>query len=227
MTLTVYEDLEQGSSDWMQARCGILTASVIGKLITPSTVKLANNDTSRGLIETLVAERISQHVDFVFPNADMQRGQMDEPLCRDLYSTNYAPAKEVGFMRLDTDEYSLGFSPDGLVGTTGIIEIKSRRPRIQIQTILNATVPLANRAQIQTGLFVSGREWCDFISYAGGWHMYVQRVYPDPKWFEVIHEAATFFEKEAASLIQRYEDASKGLILTERVDHFAEIEIGL
>jgi len=226
MSLVIYESLEQGTDEWLAARAGLVTASVVGKLITPS-LKLADNETSRGLIETLAAERITGHVDFVFPNADMQRGTMDEPYCRDIYAANYAPVTEVGFMRLDTDDYSLGFSPDGAVAADGLIEIKSRRPRIQMHTILSGSVPMANRAQIQAGLFVSGREWLDFISYAGGWHMYVERVYPDPKWFEVIHEAATKAEKDITDLIARYEVASLGLILAERVDHFADIEIGL
>jgi len=226
MTLTIYDTLEQGSEQWLDARAGLVTASVVGKLITPS-LKLADNETSRGLIETLAAERITGHVDFVFPNADMQRGTMDEPYCRDIYAANYAPVTEVGFMRLDTDDYSLGFSPDGLVSDAGLIEIKSRRPRIQIQTILSGSIPMANRAQIYCGLFVSGREWLDFISYAGGWHMYVERVYPDPQWFEVIHEATVKAEKDIADLIKRYEVASQGLVLAERVDHFADIEIAL
>ena len=33
---TIYPDLEQGSPEWLQARCGVVTASVIGQLITSS-----------------------------------------------------------------------------------------------------------------------------------------------------------------------------------------------
>lgn len=226
MTLTTYKDLEQGSDAWLQARCGILTASVVGKLITP-TLKTADNDTSRGLTLTLAAERITGHVEYVHPSMDMQRGTLDEPFCRDVYSANYAPVTEVGFMRLDTTEYSLGFSPDGMVNEAGLIEIKSRRPGIQMQTILSGSVPAANRAQIQCGLLVSGREWLDYLSYAGGWHMYVERVYPDPKWFAAIHDAAVTFEQNVADLIGRYETAAQGLVMTERIDHFAEMEITL
>ena len=36
MTINVYTDLEQGSQAWLQARCGVVTASVIGQLITSS-----------------------------------------------------------------------------------------------------------------------------------------------------------------------------------------------
>ena len=47
MSLKIFEDLEQGSPEWLAARCGIVTASVVGQLITPSTVKPAKNDRSR------------------------------------------------------------------------------------------------------------------------------------------------------------------------------------
>lgn len=221
MSVTIYTDIEQGTDDWMQARCGILTASVIGKLITP-TLKLANNDTSRGVVETLVAERLTGRVDFTFPSADMRRGELDEPIARDLYANHYAPVEQVGFILRKQDGWRLGYSPDGLVGEDGLIEIKSRRPRIQMQTILAGTVPTGNRAQIQTGLFVTGRKWCDFISYSGGMHLYVERVRPDPAWFEVIEAAATEFENNATALAAQYRAATENLFNTEYVDHYAD-----
>ena len=54
MTLHIYKDLEQRSEAWYKARCGIVTASVVGKLLTP-TLKVADNDTSRGVVAGLVA----------------------------------------------------------------------------------------------------------------------------------------------------------------------------
>ena len=90
MSLEIFTELEQGSDAWLAARCGLLTASTIGKLITPK-LQVADNETSRGLIETLVAERLTGHIDPIYPNADMQRGTMDEPYARDLYAEQYAP----------------------------------------------------------------------------------------------------------------------------------------
>ena len=67
MTLTIYDQLEQGGTEWLQARAGILTASTIGQLITAKTIKPAMNDRSRGLCQTLIAERITGHVEPVHP----------------------------------------------------------------------------------------------------------------------------------------------------------------
>ena len=225
MALHVYEDLEQGTDEWLAARRGIITASVVGLLITAKTVKPANNDTSRGLIATLVAERITGHVEPIQENSDMLRGTLDEPYARDIYSEHYAPVTEVGFMVLESYGQRLGYSPDGLVGDDGLIEIKSRRQKKQFATILADEVPAENMAQIQCGLIVSGREWLDYVSYAGGMPLYVKRVLPDPKWFDAIAAAVDAFEETAADMLTTYAAAIEGRPETERIDHFEEMRL--
>lgn len=224
--LQVFNDIKQGSDEWLAARCGIVTASVVGQLITPKTVKPATNDTSRALTATLAAERITGFVEYVHPNADMLRGTMSEPYARDIYSEDHAPASEVGFMIRDFDGgYRIGFSPDGLVGDDGLIEIKSPRQKKHLSTILADEVPLENMAQCQAGLLVSGREWLDFISYNGGMPLFVKRVLPDPKWFAAIHEAVEVFEGAAEAMIGTYRAVTKGRPNTERIDFYAEMSI--
>lgn len=224
MTLHVYTELHQGSDEWLAARCGIVTASTVGQLITPRTIKAAANDTSRALAVTLTAERITGHVEPIHPNADMTRGTLDEPFARDLYSEHYAPAVEVGFMTRDDWGHRIGYSPDGLVGDDGLIEIKSRRQKKHLATILADEVPLENMAQIQAGLLVSGRDWLDYVSYCGGMPLYVKRVLPDPKWFGAIIEAVANFEESAAQMIDTYNAATAELPDTERIDHYLEPE---
>ncbi|WP_144627589.1 lambda exonuclease family protein [Arthrobacter woluwensis] len=226
MTLTIYNDLEQGTDEWLQARCGILTASVIGQLITPTNVKVANNDTARALTATLTAERITGYVEPAHVTADMERGTLDEPYARDAYAQwSGARVEQVGFMVLDNWGTRLGFSPDGLVGEDGLIEIKSRRQKKHLQTIVNGEVPAENMAQIQTGLLVSRRFWCDYVSFCSGMPLFVKRVYPSEKWFGAIIAAALGFEKNAASIIAAYTEATKNMPPTERIDHFADLEI--
>lgn len=223
MTLAIYRELEQGSPEWLKVRCGLLTASTIGKLITP-TLKTADNDTSRALTLTLAAERITGHVDPVYPSFDMQRGTDDEPYARDAYREHHAPVEEVGFITREYDDgYTLGYSPDGLVGTDGLIEIKSRTPREQIRTVLDDRVPGYNMAQIQTGMYITGRTWCDYISFSAGLRLYVKRVRPDIAWFTAIDNAARAFETNIADIIARYNTATHGLPQTERRPELQEI----
>ena len=226
MSLTVHESLEQGSEEWLEARAGILTASTIGQLITAKTIKPAMNDRSRGLCQTLIAERITGHVEPVFPNRAMTRGTLLEPEARRIYAAQTGQdVDEVGFARLDKDTYTLGSSPDGLVGETGGIEIKSPSAKVHVSTVLSGVIPGYNRAQVQAFLHVTGREWCDFISYLPGEPLCIIRDYPDQRWQKAIVSAAEQFEETARSAVARYETATRGLPRTPHWDPFAEEEI--
>ena len=219
MALTIYEHLEQGTDEWLEARRGIITASTVGKLLT-STGKVANNDTSRALTETLAIERITGRVEYIHPSRDMQRGTILEPFARDLYAQHYGEVQEVGFMRLDGNRHSLGYSPDGLVGDDGLLEIKSRAPRAQARTILDNRVPAANMAQLQAGLLVTGRAWIDYCSYSPGLPLYIKRVTPDLDWFAAISEAVEQAERNVSALVETFRDATKGMTQTEYFDPF-------
>jgi hypothetical protein len=216
MSLTIYDQLEQGSEAWLAARCGLVTASTIGQLITAKTIKPANNDVSRGLTMHLVAERLTGYVEPTFVSSDMERGNWDEPVARDLYSEHYSQAVEVGFMTNTFEGHKLGYSPDGLVGGDGLIEIKSRRQKKQLGTILADEVPLENMAQIQAGLMVSGRAWLDYLSFCAGMPLYRKRVHPDPRWQVALIDALTAFETTAAEMTAIYTTRTKGAPTTER-----------
>ena len=223
MSITTYPTLMQGTDEWFAARRGLVTASVIGKLLT-ATLKVADNDTSRGLALTLTAERITGNIDPSFLSADMWRGVEDEPVARDLYAERYAPVEQLGFIVRDFGDYQIGYSPDGLVGDDGLIECKSRLQKIHLQTILNDRVPDENMAQLQCGLLVSGRAWVDYVSYWGGMPLWVKRVTPDLSWQAAILAAVEALEESAADMTARYHAAVEGLPITERVNRGADIE---
>ncbi|WP_063023727.1 YqaJ viral recombinase family protein [Nocardia niwae] len=181
------------------------------------TLATANNDTSRSLTALLVAERITGWTDPTYIGDDMLRGIEDEPRARDVYSEHYAPVQEAGFMVRERGGIRIGYSPDGLVGADGLIEIKSRRPKIHLAHILSGQPPADVMAQLQCGLLVSGRKWIDYISYCGGMPLWPVRIYPDQRWFDAIIAAVTSFETNAADMIRRYHQAVDGLPETERI----------
>ncbi len=217
--LRIYPELEQRSEKWYEQRRGMVTASAISALITAKTLKPADNDYSRGLVAHLVAERITGYTEPTFVSFDMERGIDDEPRAVDVYSEHYAPVKKVGFMVRDDYSWELGYSPDGLVGDDGLVEVKSRRQKKQLLTVVAGEVPAENMAQLQAGLFVSGREWCDYISFCGGMRLWVKRVEPDPRWFAAIVEAVAAFEKAAEEMADQYLKAVEGCPMTERIDN--------
>ena len=227
MSLKIYEQLEQRTEEWLEARRGIVTASTVGKLITPKTVKPAANPESRALLQQLVAERVSGWVEETPTTNDMYRGIESEPIARDLYSEKYAPVVEVGFMRRDETDWTLGYSPDGLVGDVGLIEVKSPRPRTHVATILSGDVPVYHMAQLQAGLLVSGREWIDYISFHGGLPMWTKRVHPDRKWFDAIIQAVSDFERVARDAVAAWNDTTRHLPQTERLPQYDEVVLKL
>lgn len=270
--LEIFTDLQQGTDEWLQQRCGIITASVIGQFITqgapdaltvdcpkceagegapcvslarktpapiktphderaaqaatlPPVFKVSSNDYSRALTMTLVAERITGYVVPTPMTRNMERGTLDEPYARDKYSEHHAPVHEVGFMVREYPWGRIGYSPDGLVGDDGLIEIKSPEPKKHLATILADRVPYEHMAQLQTGLLVSGRKWIDFNSYSGGMPLWTRRVYPDPAWQQAIIDAAMTFEDTAATTITTYQQLTEHLPTTERIDHYPDLEL--
>jgi predicted phage-related endonuclease len=216
-----HKDLLQGSDDWLAARCGLLTASEMKLILTP-TLKTAANDKSRAHLWELLAQRISRHVEPAFISDDMLRGMADEQDARVLYSEHVAPVEEIGFITNDRWGFTLGYSPDGLVGDDGLIEVKSRRQKFQVETILTGQVPPEYMLQLQTGLLVSERSWIDFISYSGGLPMVTMRAYPDDEVQAAIIEAATAFEEALTERLEQWRglswDAAR-LLPTERKIH--------
>lgn len=215
----LHPEMVQGSGEWAAARCGLLTASEMKLIITP-TLKAASNDKERSHLYELLAQRITGHVEPQYISDDMLRGQVDEVEAREIYAKHFAPVQDVGFITNDRWGFTIGYSPDGLVGEPGLIECKSRRQKYQIQTIVENvptdTIPDEYMIQIQTGLLVSEREWCDLVSYSGGLPLAVVRVYPDLLIQEAIISAATAFEARIAEKLAVYHQAIAHLIPTER-----------
>lgn len=220
MTITYYKELEQGSDEWKAARCGLLTASEMKLIVTPSDKKPAKNDKERAHLYELLAQRITGYVEPEYISDDMLRGKVDEIEARNLYHNKYAPVTEMGFITNDKWGFKIGWSPDGLVGDDGAIESKSRRQRFQIEAVINNAMPDEFEIQVQTGLLVSERQWCDFISYSGGLPMMTKRIYPDPVVQEAIIDAASLFEGRLQMKLNEYQERLSSetarLIPTER-----------
>lgn len=201
----VYHDkLIQGSDEWLAARCGLITASEMKHLLTVKTLKTSDNEKTRAHIWELLFQREAGYVEPHYVSDDMLRGQEDEFYARQLYAEHYAPVQEVGFITNNRWGFTIGYSPDALVGEDGLIEVKSRRGKYQIQTIAENEVPEEYMLQLQTGLLVTGRKWIDFISYSGGLPMFVKRVEPDPLIQGAIVAAATAFEAKLADKQREY-----------------------
>lgn len=228
-----HDDIQQGTEEWYKVRCGKLTASEVKLIVTPATLKIANNEKTRAHVWELLAQRVTQYVEPHYETFDMMRGKEEELDARISYNANYDAVQDCGFIENDDFGFSLGYSPDGLIGDDGLIEAKSRCQKYQMQTyvedIAQGKMPDEFVLQVQTGLLVTQRKWCDFISYSNGLPMATVRVLPDDKIHFAIIEAATAFEKLLADKMAIYNSVmsnkSMRLVKTERKSREMEIRV--
>jgi hypothetical protein len=152
----------------------------------------------------MAAQRITGYVEPQYISDAMLRGQEDEIIARDLYSKHFAKVEQCGFVTNDKWGFTLGCSPDGLVGDDGLIEIKSRCQKYQVETICSNAMPDDFMLQVQGEMLVTERKWCDFISFCGGLPMVVIRVFPDPVVQDAIVDAAAKFESRIHEAMAEY-----------------------
>ena len=156
--------LEQGTEEWKMARLGHVSASNIaavmskGKGETESAIR-------RAYKIKLVAERLTGKPQESYKNAAMEWGNEQEPFARMAYEARMnVLVEKTGFWKHKFIDW-IGVSPDGLVGNDGLIEIKCPNTTTHLEYIFDDVVPTEYRKQIQMQLWVTGRQWCDFVSY--------------------------------------------------------------
>lgn len=191
-------DCEQGSPEWYAARLGLVTASEL------STVMAKGKDGGASLtrakyLRTLAGERITGEPDpDGFSNAHMERGKLWEAEARDLYAFEYdVEPRQVGFLRTAI----AGASPDSLIGDDGGLEIKTALRHIQIERLQRGGLPPEHKAQVQGCLWITKRQWWDFMSYAPKLPALYVRVYPEPEYHAQIEKAVIAFNEELANLV--------------------------
>jgi len=201
--ITYHHHIKQNTPEWDAIRRGVITASAMKVLITP-TGKLADNDGSRGYLRKLLAERITGTSESGYYNDDMARGHTLEPLARDYYSQHRTPLMECGFITRDYGSYCIGCSPDGLVCDDGLIEIKCRLPKHHLADIFSNEVPAEHLIQVQTGLAVTERDWNDYVSFTPGLPLLTIRAYRNEPLIKTIEAAAANAEEQMHEMMELY-----------------------
>ena len=185
---------EQGSPEWLAARLGIPSASMFAKIVTTKGIWSASAD---AYINQLVAERLTGEREEVFQSHHMLRGTELEPDARDLYSLiSDAEVTEVGFCLHDT--LSAGCSPDGLIGDEGGLEIKAPAPATHVEYLRGGVLPSKYKQQVMGCLWITGREWWDFVSYHPTMKPLIVRVERDEEYIAALEKCVT----KAVNLIE-------------------------
>jgi len=185
---------EQGSPEWLAAKLGIPSASMFAKIVTTKGIWSASAD---AYINQLVAERLTGEREEVFQSHHMLRGTELEPDARDLYSLiSDAEVTEVGFCLHDT--LAAGCSPDGLIGEEGGLEIKAPAPATHVEYLRGGVLPSKYKQQVMGCLWITGREWWDFVSYHPTMKPLIVRVERDEEYIAALEKCVT----KAVNLIE-------------------------
>lgn len=191
--MQIITDIKQGTPEWLALRLGIATASELDTLLVNGKGQAGFGVAAFTYMDQLIGERITEEAaEIPFQTKATIRGHELEGVARDLYEQREGVrTEEVGIIL----NHGIGYSPDALVGTNGLTEIKTKLPKFQVSVILADEVPKEHIAQCQGGLWASEREWIDFISYWPGMPLFVKRMYRDEVLIRRISERVkTFYE---------------------------------
>lgn len=189
--MEIITSIEQGSAEWLALRLGIVTCSELECLLVSGKGPEGFGVAAITYMDTLIGERITgEAAELPFTTRATERGHELEGMARSLYEDRFDVKTEQVAIILN---HGAGYSPDSLVGANGLTEIKTKLPKFQVGVILANEVPKEHVAQCQGGLWISEREWIDFVSYWPGMPLFVKRMYRDEALIAKIAERVKAF----------------------------------
>jgi hypothetical protein len=209
----IHYDIIQGTDEWHAIRCGKVTASHLDDVLAKATAAAlkananAESKTRANYRAKMVAERMSGNViRNSFSSAAMERGTEQERFARVAYETlTKVFVDQVGF--IDHEEIAMcGASPDGLVGTEGLVEIKCPNTLTHIEYLRGGIVPTDYLKQMQWQMETAGRAWNDFVSFdermPRSHRLFVRRLIRDDKFLDEARKAVLLFNAEVEADIK-------------------------
>lgn len=196
-------DHEQGSEEWLAARLGKPSASNFAKLITSSGKP---STSANSYINQLISERLISSPQEIYQNEHMIRGNELEPDARETYEfiTDHK-VEQVGFILSDDKYY--GCSPDGLIADSGGLEIKCPAPNNHVAYLRANKIPSKYWQQVQGCLWITGRDWWDFMSYHPEMPHLITRVERDEEFIKKlaaeVHSAVQTINRELEKINER------------------------
>ena len=191
-------DCVQNTEEWFQARLGVPTASEFNKIVKADGTR---SDQRKKYLWQKAGEAITKTVEETYQSQSMLRGQLLEEEARSYYSfIKNVDVQKVGFC-LNCLPYPHGCSPDGLVGDDGMVQIKCPTLAVHVGYLLAGKLPTDYFQQVQGELLVTGRQWCDFVSYYPNMNALLIRIYPDPIFTELLSVELESFGKELKETI--------------------------
>jgi putative phage-type endonuclease len=200
--------MEQRTDEWFAARLGCVTASRTADVMAKTK---SGYSASRGnYMAQIITERLTGKKADGFSSAAMQWGTETEPQAQTAYEIMTGEdVLEDGFVAHPTIK-GFGASPDGLVSSDGLVEIKCPNSATHIDTLLSEKVPERYVTQMQVQMMCCQREWCDFVSFdprlPGDMNFWMKRVWADEDRQKEIETEVRLFLLEAEDKLQKLRD---------------------
>jgi hypothetical protein len=200
--------LKQQGPDWLQARCGRVTASRCADVM--DVLKRGGESADHAAYRREVAGEILTGVaNDNYVSKDMARGSELEPLARAAYEfATDTEVDQVGFVQHAAIEL-YGASPDGICGSDGGVELKVPRVTTHIKWALAGVIPEEHKWQCIAGMDCCERDWWDFASYCPNMPKHMQifkvRLYRDQAEIDRLQAGVRQFLDEVQDTIHQLE----------------------
>lgn len=199
--------MKQLSPEWFAERCGKVTASRVADVMAKT--KSGPAASRANYMAELIAERLTGQTAEAYTNAAMQWGSEHEQEARDAYSFYTEREVELTGFVPHPDIDGFGASPDGLVSTDGLIEVKCPNTATHLDTLTSRSIPEKYQIQMQAQMSCTGRQWNDFVSYdprlPERLKLFVKRIPRDPVKIAEIEREVKAFLSELETKLQQLE----------------------
>ena len=202
----------QGSEAWFKSRLGHLTASRMSEALSKGTGVTRDKYKMQ-----LISERLTGQSEKSFSNGYMEWGTQQEKFARMRYESDTdCIVDEAEFYTHPTIKW-FGASPDGLLmdedgSIKGLIEIKCLKTENHLEFFLSESpkIPAKYIVQMQCQMWVTGAEWCDFVSYDSRVihehrQIFITRVKRDDKFIKEMEIDVVKFLAEVEETVQKLE----------------------
>jgi predicted phage-related endonuclease len=210
--------IDQRSEAWFAERAGKITASRMHDVMLPRDREPFKSGPRKGQPKPppkaltdyayqLAAERLTGRQRKQIKAAALQWGQDVEPAAVAAYQAETGEIVTMcGFVQHPEYDF-IGASPDFLVNDDGGGEIKSpESSEVHLETLL-VGLPPEHIEQIQGGLWVTGRQWWDFVSFHPDFpdHLrtYIQRVQRDDSYIAQLESACLQMEADVQEILSQ------------------------
>jgi len=158
-------ELEQGTPEWLQMRCGCVTASRLRDSLAKLKDPKKESEARAKYRKQLVIERLTGRTTETYVSDYMIWGTETEPQARIEYEMATGnEVQQIGLAMHDSIKW-FSASTDGLVGDDGILEIKCLNSVNHLDILISGEIPEDYHWQMLGGMACTGRQWCDFVSF--------------------------------------------------------------